>query len=43
MKKVETVAYIETLKRIRECRRDIQQVFQTVDFLVLPTCGSPLR
>ncbi|HKW98608.1 MAG TPA: amidase [Bryobacteraceae bacterium] len=37
VKKVDTVAYIETLKRVRECRRDIQRVFETVDVLVLPT------
>jgi len=41
MKKVETVAYIETLKRIRECRRDIQRVFESVDVLVLPTMREP--
>jgi aspartyl-tRNA(Asn)/glutamyl-tRNA(Gln) amidotransferase subunit A len=41
MKKVETVAYIETLKRIRECRRDIQRVFEAVDVLVLPTMREP--
>jgi len=41
MKKVETVAYIETLKRIRECRRDIRRVFESVDFLVLPTMREP--
>ncbi len=37
VKQVETVAYIETLKRIRECRRDIRRVFEEVDILVLPT------
>jgi aspartyl-tRNA(Asn)/glutamyl-tRNA(Gln) amidotransferase subunit A len=41
VKKVETVAYIETLKRIRECRRDIQGVFELVDVLVLPTMREP--
>jgi aspartyl-tRNA(Asn)/glutamyl-tRNA(Gln) amidotransferase subunit A len=41
MKKVETVAYIETLKRIRECRRDIRRVFESVDVLVLPTMREP--
>jgi len=41
MKKVDTVAYIETLKRIRECRRDIQRVFESVDVLVLPTMREP--
>jgi len=41
MKKVETVAYIETLKRVRECRRDIRHVFESVDLLVLPTMREP--
>jgi len=41
MKNVETVAYIETLKRVRECRRDIRQVFEQVDVLVLPTMREP--
>jgi aspartyl-tRNA(Asn)/glutamyl-tRNA(Gln) amidotransferase subunit A len=41
MKKVDTVAYIETLKRVRECRRDIQRVFEEVDVLVLPTMREP--
>ncbi len=41
MKKVETVAYIETLKRVRECRRDIRRVFENVDVLVLPTMREP--
>ena len=41
MKKVATVPYIETLKRIRECRRDIQRIFQSVDVLVLPTMREP--
>lgn len=41
MKKVETVAYIETLKRVRDCRRDIQRVFETVDVLMLPTMREP--
>lgn len=41
MKKVETVPYIETLKRIRECRRDIKRVFAQVDVLVLPTMREP--
>jgi aspartyl-tRNA(Asn)/glutamyl-tRNA(Gln) amidotransferase subunit A len=40
-KKVETVAYIETLKRIREVRRDIRRVFEQVDLLVLPTMREP--
>jgi aspartyl-tRNA(Asn)/glutamyl-tRNA(Gln) amidotransferase subunit A len=41
MKKVDTIAYIETLKRVRECRRNIQQVFEQVDVLVLPTMREP--
>jgi aspartyl-tRNA(Asn)/glutamyl-tRNA(Gln) amidotransferase subunit A len=41
MKKVDTIAYIETLKRVRECRRSIQQVFEQVDVLVLPTMREP--
>ncbi|HTH49489.1 MAG TPA: amidase, partial [Candidatus Limnocylindria bacterium] len=41
MKKVDSVAYIETLKRIRECRRDIRRVFDEVDVLVLPTMREP--
>ncbi|HLX42743.1 MAG TPA: amidase [Bryobacteraceae bacterium] len=41
MKKVETLPYIETLKRIRECRRDIRRVFEEVDVLLLPTMREP--
>src|SRR5579871_5470941 len=41
MKKVETLPYIETLKRIRECRRDIRRVFEQVDVLLLPTMREP--
>src|SRR5580658_5660190 len=41
MKKVDTIAYVETLKRVRECRRDIQRVFETVDILILPTMREP--
>lgn len=37
LKQVETVPYVETLKRIRECRRDIRRIFEQVDILVLPT------
>jgi aspartyl-tRNA(Asn)/glutamyl-tRNA(Gln) amidotransferase subunit A len=40
-KQVDTVAYIETLKRVRECRRDIQRVFETVDVLILQTMREP--
>jgi aspartyl-tRNA(Asn)/glutamyl-tRNA(Gln) amidotransferase subunit A len=41
LKKVETVPYVETLRRIRECRRDIRRVFEQVDILVLPTMREP--
>jgi aspartyl-tRNA(Asn)/glutamyl-tRNA(Gln) amidotransferase subunit A len=41
MKQVDVVAYIETLKRVRECRRDILRVFESVDLLVLPTMREP--
>jgi aspartyl-tRNA(Asn)/glutamyl-tRNA(Gln) amidotransferase subunit A len=41
MRKVDTVAYIETLKRIREVRRDIRAVFEQVDVIVLPTMREP--
>ena len=41
VKKVDTIAYIETLKRIRECRRNIRRVFEQVDVLVLPTMREP--
>jgi aspartyl-tRNA(Asn)/glutamyl-tRNA(Gln) amidotransferase subunit A len=41
MKKVDTVAYIETLKRVRECRRDIRRIFEQVDVVVLPTMREP--
>jgi aspartyl-tRNA(Asn)/glutamyl-tRNA(Gln) amidotransferase subunit A len=41
MKKVDAIAYIETLKRVRECRRDIRRVFDQVDILVLPTMREP--
>ncbi len=41
MKKVQAVPYVETLKRVRECRRDIRSVFEQVDVLVLPTKREP--
>jgi aspartyl-tRNA(Asn)/glutamyl-tRNA(Gln) amidotransferase subunit A len=37
LESVSAVNYVETLKRIRECRRDIRRVFENVDVLVLPT------
>jgi aspartyl-tRNA(Asn)/glutamyl-tRNA(Gln) amidotransferase subunit A len=41
VKKTDTVSYIETLKRVREVRRDIRRVFEQVDVLVLPTMREP--
>jgi len=41
LKQVQTVPYVETLKRIRECRRDIRRIFEQVDILVLPTMREP--
>jgi hypothetical protein len=41
VKKVETIACIETLKRIRECRRNIRRVFEHVDVPVLSTMREP--
>jgi aspartyl-tRNA(Asn)/glutamyl-tRNA(Gln) amidotransferase subunit A len=41
LKKVETIPYVETLKRIRECRRDIRFTFEQVDVLLLPTMREP--
>jgi aspartyl-tRNA(Asn)/glutamyl-tRNA(Gln) amidotransferase subunit A len=41
MKKVDTVAYIETMKRIREVRRDIRTVFEQVHAIVLPAMREP--
>lgn len=41
LKKVETIPYVETLKRIRECRRDIRTIFEQVDILLLPTMREP--
>ena len=39
--KVQAVPYVETLKRIRECRRDIRGIFEQVDILALPTMREP--
>lgn len=33
--------YVETLKRIREARRDVRRVFEEVDVLLLPTMREP--
>lgn len=41
LKLVETVPYVETLKRVRECRRDIKRIFEQVDILALPTMREP--
>src|SRR5260370_30125498 len=41
LKQVQTVPYVETLKRIRECRRDIRRIFEQVDILALPTMTDP--
>ena len=41
LKLVETIPYVETLKRIRECRRDIRRIFEQVDILALPTMREP--
>lgn len=41
LKTVQTVPYVETLKRIRECRRDIKHTFEQVDILLLPTMREP--
>jgi len=41
LKNVETVPYVETLKRVREARRDIRHTFEQVDVLVLPTMREP--
>ncbi len=37
LKSVVAVNYVETLKRLRECRRDIRRVFEQLDILLLPT------
>lgn len=37
LENVTAVNYVETLKRIRECRREIRRVFEQVDILILPT------
>lgn len=41
MKSVQVVAYVETLKRLRECRQQIRDVFRNVDLLLLPTMREP--
>jgi Asp-tRNA(Asn)/Glu-tRNA(Gln) amidotransferase A subunit family amidase len=41
VQQVETVGYIETLMRVRECRRDIRRVFEQVEVLALPIMREP--
>ena len=41
LRKVQAVPYVETLKRVRECRRKIRDTFQEVDVLLLPTKREP--
>jgi aspartyl-tRNA(Asn)/glutamyl-tRNA(Gln) amidotransferase subunit A len=41
LKKVQTVCYVETLKRVRECRRDIRHTFEQLDVLLVPTMREP--
>ena len=41
LESVTALDYVETLKRLRECRRDIRRIFQQVDILVLPTKRAP--
>ena len=41
LKSVNAVAYVETLKRLRDCRRDIRRVFEDIDVLLLPTMREP--
>lgn len=41
LKLVQAVPYVETLKRVRECRRDIRRTFEQVDVLLLPTMREP--
>jgi aspartyl-tRNA(Asn)/glutamyl-tRNA(Gln) amidotransferase subunit A len=37
LENVTAVNYVETLKRLRECRREIRGIFEQVDLLILPT------
>src|SRR5579875_416856 len=41
LRNVQAVPYVETLKRIRECRRDIRFTFEQLDLLLLPTKREP--
>lgn len=40
-KSISAERYVETLKRIREARRDIRRVFEQVDILLLPAMREP--
>lgn len=40
-KTISAERYVETLKRIRESRRDVKKVFEQVDVLLLPTMREP--
>ncbi|MCU1258574.1 MAG: Asp-tRNA(Asn)/Glu-tRNA(Gln) amidotransferase GatCAB subunit [Bryobacterales bacterium] len=37
LESVTAINYVETLKRLRESRRDIRRIFEQVDILILPT------
>lgn len=37
LQNVTAVNYVETLKRLRDCRREIGRIFEQVDVLILPT------
>jgi aspartyl-tRNA(Asn)/glutamyl-tRNA(Gln) amidotransferase subunit A len=37
LENVTAVNYVETLRRLRECRRDIRRIFEQVDVLLMPT------
>jgi aspartyl-tRNA(Asn)/glutamyl-tRNA(Gln) amidotransferase subunit A len=39
--KVQAVPYVETLKRVRECRRQVRHTFEEMDILLLPTKREP--
>jgi aspartyl-tRNA(Asn)/glutamyl-tRNA(Gln) amidotransferase subunit A len=41
LENVNAVNYVETLKRLRDCRRDIRRLFEQVDILILPTKRAP--
>jgi len=37
LEKVTAMNYVETLQRLRNCRREIRRIFEQVDILLLPT------